>query len=419
MKTRSVSALTLERRTVALLALGFGLVGLDRFLIMPLFPQMTHDLHLTYQDLGNVTAALGMAWGVSAMLMGGLSDRIGRRKILIPALVLFSLLSGASGAATTASALILTRALMGVMEGAYCPASFAAADDVCPPERRGLNLGIIQGSFALFGLGLGPIIATQLFSIVPSWRIVFALIALPGLMLAVFMFCWIRDPARLPRHATPDHGVTHDSWKALLRLRNIRVAMCAILCAMSTLFVLGAITPVYLTDYRHLSLSEMGFVMSGLGFGGFVGQIAVCALSDVIGRKNAARIAFLSGCAALFGFASAPTIPLLLFSLLFCIAFFCCGSIALLGGPVAAEAAPASLTSSAVGLVIGTGEIFGGGVVPIIGGFVAQHMGLPATVLCACMSLGVGFFISFLLRETAPRKVKEVVFDEPLGAQDS
>jgi MFS family permease len=86
-----------EWKAVAMLALGFGLVGLDRFIILPLFPVMMPDLGLNYQDLGNISAVLAIAWGISSIFMGRLSDRIGRRKVLIPAVLLFSLLAGVPG----------------------------------------------------------------------------------------------------------------------------------------------------------------------------------------------------------------------------------------------------------------------------------------------------------------------------------
>ncbi|WP_175851616.1 MFS transporter [Burkholderia cepacia] len=417
MNTNIRSDLTYERRAIALLALGFGLVGLDRWLITPLFPQMMRDLGLTYQDLGNVTAVLGLAWGASAILMGRLSDTVGRRKILIPAIVLFSLLSGSTGFVGGVGVLMLTRVLMGVTEGAYCPASFAAGDDASPPGRRGLNLGIIQGCFALFGLGLGPIIATQLLSVVPSWRLVFAIVAAPGLLLALLIYRTIREPVHIAPTESPKHAPRRESWGSVLRYGNVRVGMGAIFCAMAGLFVLAAITPVYLTDFRHMSTAQMGFVMSGLGFGGFAGQIFVCGISDSIGRRNAAKITFLCGCASLLAFAYAPTIPTVLFVLLFAIAFFCCGAISLMGGPVAAEAVPSSLTSSAVGAVIGAGEIFGGGVAPAIAGFIAQHMGLQLTILFASAALGAGFLLAFLLRETAPGKRDHAITHERLGAQ--
>ncbi|MGA2564319.1 MAG: MFS transporter, partial [Steroidobacteraceae bacterium] len=83
-----------ECKAVTLLALGFGLVGLDRWIIAPLFPAMMQELHLNYQDLGSVVGVLGIAWGVFAVIGGGLSDRLGRRRVLIPSILGFSVLSG-------------------------------------------------------------------------------------------------------------------------------------------------------------------------------------------------------------------------------------------------------------------------------------------------------------------------------------
>jgi len=88
-----------EWKAVLTVSLAFGLVGLDRFILPPLFPSMMRDLSLTYQDLGNLVGCLGIAWGVSAIVVGGLSDRLGRRKVLVPAVVIFSLLSVFSGMA--------------------------------------------------------------------------------------------------------------------------------------------------------------------------------------------------------------------------------------------------------------------------------------------------------------------------------
>src|SRR6185436_17581962 len=106
-----------EWKTVYLLALGFGLVGLDRWIIAPLFPFMAKDLGLNYQAIGNLVGIHGMVWGVFAVISG----------------------------------------LMGLLEGSYCPTSFAATAAAAHPSRRGLLQGLQQSGFALFGFGLGPI----------------------------------------------------------------------------------------------------------------------------------------------------------------------------------------------------------------------------------------------------------------------
>ena len=50
-----------EWQAVLILSLAFGLVGLDRFILPPLFPTIMKELLLTYQDLGNLVGVLGVA----------------------------------------------------------------------------------------------------------------------------------------------------------------------------------------------------------------------------------------------------------------------------------------------------------------------------------------------------------------------
>ncbi len=111
----------LETRTVALLALGFGLVGIDRFLISTLFPVIAHDLHLNYRDIGVITGALAVAWGLASLVFGTLSDHIGRRVVLTISMIVFSLLIGVSGLATGLITLVAARFMMGLADGAFTP----------------------------------------------------------------------------------------------------------------------------------------------------------------------------------------------------------------------------------------------------------------------------------------------------------
>ncbi|GJH25524.1 MFS transporter [Caballeronia novacaledonica] len=395
-----------EWKAVTLLALGFGLVGLDRWLIAPLFPAIMKDLHLTAQDVGNCIGILGLSWGVFAALMGGISDKIGRRKVLIPAIIAFSLLSGFSGVAGGLASLLAVRALMGVAEGSFCPTSFAATADASHPKRRGFNLGLQQSGFALFGLALSPIIATQLLGVV-SWRWVFALVSIPGLILGLLMFFVIREPrtAELPA-VEPKAPAAQGNWRDVLKRRNIPVAMVALFCAMTGVFVLGAMLPLYLTDYLALDTQRMGIVVSAIGFGGFVGQFGLPGLSDLVGRRLASIAGFTGTAVMLYVFRGLGAQPLILFIVLFVASFFTLGLVALLSGPVATEAAPAGMVSTAIGIVVGAGEIFGGGVAPALAGFVATRFGIQNILwlpICAVL-LGIG--VSLLLEETAPAKVR-------------
>ena len=141
-----------EAKAVALLGLGFGLLALDRWSLATLFPEISKDLHLNYQDLGNLTGILAIAWGITAIVVGRAADHFGRRKVLLPAVIGFSLMAGFAGLATGFLALYLMRMLMGVFEGAYAPVSIAATTR--PRSLKGAGLTSVFSSVVLRSLAL-------------------------------------------------------------------------------------------------------------------------------------------------------------------------------------------------------------------------------------------------------------------------
>ncbi len=391
-----------EWKAVTLLGLSFGLLGLDRWILAPIFPSMMNDLHLSYVDLGNASGILAITWGISSIAMGRLSDRIGRRRVLIPALLVFSLLSGLTGFANGIASLIILRGIMGVAEGAFCPVSIATTSEAAAPQRRGLVLGLQACSFALLGFGFAPIIATQLLRVLPSWREVFMIVGIPGLILAALMYRVIREPTdRDTKLASVSR--TPLAWKDVIRSRNVVVATFGMLCAISCVFVLGTMVPTYLINHLKLDSLTMGVVMSAIGWGGFLGDFGICFLSDYIGRRNAAVLAFCGTLIAVWIFAHTPASPPLLFIGLLFTAFFGFGIIAVITGPIACESVPETDISSAVGIISGSAEIFGGGVAPIVTGYVAQQAGIQNIFWLPIVVLALGFFIMMALTETAPR----------------
>lgn len=403
-KDQSLLDKSYEWKAVTLLTLGFGLVGLDRWIIAPLFPSMMRDLNLDYQDLGNIIAVLGVAWGIFAIFTGPLSDRIGRRRVLIPSIIGFSLLAGLSGLASGMVSLLLIRVLMGAFEGAFCPTSFAATDEASHPLRRGRNQGIQQCSFALFGMGFAPIIATQLLNVVPNWRWVFVLNALPGLVIAFLLYRVLRDFPTPTAPAAPLASTVPSSSGSLFAHRNVVLGMLSVLCAMTGIFVLGAMTPSYLVDHLKLTSEQMGFVTSALGLGGTFGVLVLPTLSDWLGRRWVTVASFVGATVFLAAFSRTGPDTLELFVLLFFAAAFAFGIVTLITGPIAMEAAPLGKTASVAGFIIGAGEIFGGGVAPAVAGHLANTYGIASALTLAMGGLALGIVIGVFLKETAPRR---------------
>jgi predicted MFS family arabinose efflux permease len=396
-----------EWKIILLLAIVFGLVGLDRWVIPPLFAaSMGQDLHMTPADLGDAVGVLGICWGCAAFLFGGLSDYLGRRKVLIPAIVVFSVLSIFTGTVNGLLGLLLVRGIMGVAEGPVASIGVAAAVEASHPKRRGINNGIFQCSFALFGLALAPIIATQLLR-VTSWRHVFELVGIPGLIAAIFIGFVLREPAAIAAAQGLTHTRERPPLSKMFSHRNVGLAMLGLLCAMTGIFVLSAMMPNYLTGYLKLNPQQMGFVTSAIGFGGFIGQFSIPGLSDLWGRRLVSILTFAISAVFLYLFIRTGANSMgLLFGLLFVASWANFGALALIAGPLAAEAAPAGMIASVAGIVIGCGEIFGGGVAPGVAGHIATAYGLQYTLWFAMGGQLLGIVVSAFFKETAPRWAK-------------
>jgi hypothetical protein len=63
------------------------------------------------------------------------------------------------------------------------------------------------------------------------------------------------------------------------------------------------------------------------------------------------------------------------------------------------------MVAASIGLVVGVGEIFGGGLGPIMGSFVIPNYGFAGPLYVALFGMIIGFIASLLLRETAPKKL--------------
>lgn len=406
-----------EWKIIFLLSLTFGLVGLDRF-ILPIILQspnstMGADLGLTPEDGGALAGYLGMAWGISAFVMGFMADKLGRRAVLVPAILIFSLMSAFSGLATSVIMLVFVRVIMGLAEGPVASTGVAVAVEASKPSRRGLNNGIFQCMISLFGLALAPIIATRLLEVY-NWPVVFMLVGAPGVIIAIIMWFVIREPLKQAAEAggdTSNSSLSIGSIMGMFGHRNAKVAPLTLICAMGGIFVIAALLTAYLTAPEvagGLGLDSLtaGTVFTAVGVGGCIGQFAMPALSDILGRKMMTLASYILAAVFLYAFSQAgPENTTVLWTLLFFSSLFNFAALAILAGPVAAEAAPVGMIATMAGFVIFAGEFLGGGVSPIIAGNLAAEYGLRSAIYFAASGLVVGFIVALFMEETAPSKV--------------
>jgi len=236
-----------------------------------------------------------------------------------------------------------------------------------------------------------------------DWRYIFLVFTVPGLILAWATWRIIPEiaPAAVP--SAPSSALA--DWAEVLRSRNIRVLMAGMFCWLTCLITMSAFMPSYMTDHLKLGTGQMGTVMSAIGFGAMAGTIVLSALSDAIGRKPVMILSSFGALGGLMMIALAGSNVWLLFAAVFITNFFNNALITLTVGPIATEAVPARLMTTASGMVIAAGELLGGGISPVISGLVAERFGIDFILWPPVVTMAIGIVLCLLLQETNSRTI--------------
>ncbi|AUG02617.1 MFS transporter [Pseudomonas sp. 09C 129] len=389
-----------ENILLGVLFLTFGFVFFDRLALSFLFPFMADELQLSNSHLGMLSSILALAWAVSGALVGAWSDRRGKRKpLLIVAVILFSLCSALSGLVTGFLSLLLFRGIMGLAEGPILPLSQSLMVEASSPHRRGLNMGLLQGSAAgLLGAVIGPPVLIALAEAY-GWRHAFIVSLIPGLLIALLIWRYVRNDAP-PAPITDNAPAAPVNRLALLKSRNI--VLCTLIsCVFLTWFViLISFTPTFLVKVRGYSPASMGTVMSCLGGAWVLWGFGVAAISDRFGRRpTLVLFSLIAACCPIaLLYANGP----LLMGVLMLLTYTGLGCFTLFMATIPAETVPREVMATALGMIMGIGELVGGFVSPTIAGFAADRFGLSIVMWISCGGALLAALLALFLKETAP-----------------
>jgi predicted MFS family arabinose efflux permease len=389
----------MEMGLVALLSLHFGILFFDRNALNFLMPFVQPDLGLTNTQVGLLASALSFTWAASGFLIGNYSDRSGKRKsVILAGTVAFCICSVGSGLATSFGLLFLSRLVMGFAEGGVLPISQSLVAREVAPEHRGLAMGVTQNLGSnLLGSAAAPLLLVPL-AVAYGWRTSFYLAAIPGLITAVIIYFYVKEPPPAPA------SERRETLTLRMAFRERNIQLCAVISVLlvSYLVVCWSFMPLFLTQFRHFSNETMGWLMAALGISAGVGSFAVPALSDRIGRRPVLIFFPLLGVILPLG-ALYFSGSLWVLAAIFFFGWGLNGVFPLFMGTIPSETVDPRHVATALGLVCATGEILGGVLSPFVSGYAADRFGLQAPLWIMfglCILAGL---LAFGLRETAPR----------------
>jgi predicted MFS family arabinose efflux permease len=385
---------------VAILCLNFGVLFFDRNALNFLMPFVQPDLLLSNTQVGLLASAFSLTWAIAGILVGGLSDRTGMRKpILIFVTLVYASCSALSGIVASFALLFAVRLLMGIAEGGVLPISQALTVVEVKPERRGLAMGFMQN----FGSNLlGSTAASLLlvpFATAFGWRNALFLAAIPGLICALLIWIFVREPAHEARPAGA--AAEHLSFGQAFAHRNILLCALISILLVSHLVICFAFMPLFLIRIRQFDPQTMSWLIGTLGVSAAIAGFVAPGISDRVGRKPVMILVCLSGIilplGALYFEGSVWALAAIFF-----IGWTVVGAFPLFMATIPSETVDARHTATALGLIMGLGEGLGGVVSPAFAGMAADRFGLQAPLWIMFALPIAAALLSFGLRETAP-----------------
>jgi MFS family permease len=380
------------KRAFVAAALGWMLDSFDVMLYAIVLAALIDDpsLGLTTGTAGLLGSLTLVAAAVGGIAFGVIADRLGRKRALMAAVVIYSIFTAACGLAQTVPQLAVFRILLGLGMGGEWATGAALVSESFPARHRGKALAFVQSTWAL-GYGLAALVNLVVMP-VWGWRGVF----LVGVLPALFTL-WIRRRVEEPAiwHKTP--AAERGQLAVLFAPAIARTTFFITLMNAFTLFGwwgLNSWVPAYLSfpDTRGgigLSSSTMSLFVMAMQVGMWLGYVSFGFIADAIGRKRAYVFFLITASVLLpvYGFLKVPWLLLLLGPL---VAFFGTGYYSGFGA-VIVELYPTAVRATAAGFCYNTGRI-ASAAAPYIVGTLASAQGFGAAFAVA----GAGFLLAAL-----------------------
>jgi MFS family permease len=216
-------------------------------------------------DASAAPAALGttyaLAYGVGFLIFGPLSDRYGRKPVLVPGMGALAVVTAGLSVGSSLSVIAVLRAVQGLVAASFGPVALAYVGEALPPRWRSTGIGAMSTAFLSAGI-IGQVYAQAVVDAL-GWRWVFGLAA-PAFMIAAIAIATILvEPPRSPQPATL--GQKYRGLLALAAKRELLLVNAASFpVIMSFVGMYAALGPLLQNQFRLDATSVLLVRLAGL-----------------------------------------------------------------------------------------------------------------------------------------------------------
>ncbi|MBT8332531.1 MAG: MFS transporter [Deltaproteobacteria bacterium] len=281
-------------------------------IVIPLLPVYAHELGASGFYIGMIFGSFSLARTFFLPYFGRLSDRKGRKPLIVPALLAYATISLGFIVFKDIHALIALRFLQGIASAMLMPIIQAYIGDITPPGNEGFTMGLFNMSM-FCGLSIGPFLGGFIhdrFSLQTSFTCM-GLLALIGFFLSLLLL----PPTHSEKYLRS--GKSPVDWKKLISERDIASIFLFRFSHILCIGIIWAFLPLYAKIKYNASSSTIGIlIMLGVLVSGAL-HVPMGYLADKIEKRWMVAAGGLIVAGAIFAFEWVPDLTGLIWASIF------------------------------------------------------------------------------------------------------
>src|SRR5437667_8868410 len=270
----------------------------DRYVLPAVLPKIQADMGLTLTQAGLLGSSFLFVYGIETLPLGVWADRSIRKNIVALCVGIWSVATVLTGFTRNFWQLFSVRAVLGIGEAGYAPASLSLLGDFFSKEKRARILSYWSAGTLLgtaIGLALGGLVADFF-----GWQYAFFIVGIPGLI-AAYLAWRMLEPRRgafendegdeNEADSVQAHGsIGKDFQGSMKKLRHIPTYWTLVAALVFSFFTIGGTSywlPTYIVGSFHLSVGLAGLITAAVLVGsGLIGTVAGGWLADFAQRRR-------------------------------------------------------------------------------------------------------------------------------------
>jgi predicted MFS family arabinose efflux permease len=264
-------------------ALGIAgfLVNADNRAVAPILPAIANDLAIRESKAGLLISAYSLPYGFFQLFYGPIADKIGKTRVTLIALSLFSLGTVACGFTDNFTWLIVLRVITGAFAAGIIPISLAQIGDNFPLDKRQGAISFFM-SFCMSGQTLGIVIGALLAQFF-TWKILFILVGLAGIP-AIFLL--MKQQPQSVASSTEDELPFFDRYKIIFSNHRSQIVYLSVWLEGAIFY--GGFT--YLGVYANMTLGLdfylVGLFTASFSAAAFIGSRFIPTILKKVGQQQ-------------------------------------------------------------------------------------------------------------------------------------